>query len=611
MATTTTETTTMKEEDARQRQEEETEEEARNKVRSILCNSVSTPRQREQALELLQAHPALASQVYRETTNESPCLDTNYTPLAYFILTGAPVQQIATVYALAPSAITYTNARGRLPLHDACSLSASCNVIFFLAQEFPKAASIPDDCGLYPFHHALRARRPQPTLRMLLDLYPPALETRDFGGHLPLERALLEGHHADVLQLLFRRITTTTKQYRLFKSIDGTLSLVQGVSVLLPQLQAFHCELDTTWSTDAWTALVGQALAQDNTSIETLSLRLVRTLFYDAKAAESLRALLQSPTSNVRQLTLLGQAKPWHWDDETDAQSFQALHDGLTVRTSIGMPTRLKELRLCHFKLADTRLLSSLVASPQCPANVSLENIVVMNQEQQDGHACTSWSPLENNSRVRRLSLKSITGQWVCELLQDMLQRASLRHLAVESCHARGLSLVLLDFLRQTPMESLTAINLPSRDKTEDPYLPLTRALNDNTHLIKYHIQETLNNSDVHQDNNTAALASLLAQKNTTLQDTSIILSERRQPTTDEQIWYYTLLNRVGRKEAWDSGTSRECLTEQLCRTTMTNDLLDEDLFNAQYGLLRQNPSIWSSSPPNTRLAGRKRKSPI
>jgi hypothetical protein len=628
---------------------------ARCKVRNLLSSRLHSICQRAQAVELLQVHPALARETFRED-DAACCFFTEYSPLEYFVLTSSPLRQIRAVHQLHPAAIRVRNSRGRLPLHEACSLAAPDPVIRFLAQEWPLAASVSDDCGVFPLHHALRANNQASpaTLQLLLDLYPPAFDTPDFGGRRPLERAILEGYNHRALQVLFPRLPPSMQEYCFpdnnnndnDNNVQGTMSLAKGVSVLLPRLHTFGTIAVTDWTREAWDALL-QELACHNHSIRELSLKLVRPLFGQQAGGsnhDSFIDLLQSPTSAVHTLTLHAGHHHHHNHQAvgTDNDSFQAVITGI----ALAPPGRLKRLALSHFQLSDTKLLRILLASPAAPPQLALEDIVLEedtwkhNNMEKDTH---------NSSVVQDLTLKNCNGDWVCDLLEGFLECPDLKRLTVENCRpimdSQRLSQLLAQFLAQTKLMALSAGNLSAAAKGKDPYTPLTQALVDNKQLLEFHIRENNSTAGVKRVNawshaNKHCLVTVLEQQNTTLQAACLEFgsdNQRNRSDLDGQIEYYTLLNSYGRAEARDSGTTRKRLVELLCQTTCTvtqdfgttgnrlsqttriatSAVPEQDTsatvlrrFNAQYGLLHAAPSIWSSGGQPRVLSGRKRKLP-
>ena len=402
------------------------------------------------ALQILETFPSLAQMVWEDMDY---CLAVSTTPFAYFArqinrLLAASACSLAVkqppdessswmsmlqrVYDIYPPAIETPNLRGRLPLHEACSFLAVSPdthgtrhpVLEFLIERFPAGASHADHSGQYPFHHALQqcitapamTRQPQKqqvlrdTLERLLDLYPAVLEVRDFGGYLPLERALKEACHG-VLQLLLER-SVRDPAYALpcpagedlrhedhdayhnsrrsnnnggppasrNMTVRTTLEVAQSVAVLFSRLDSFAA-LGSQWTVEGMHSLL-QSLGSSTSTIQDLTLRLPRGLFEKSTTAQQqqqqqqqqqeeepphpsstlLELLLQqaqcsTSSSRLRQVSFFGQAigSRYHQhhnhhvqDFGYDNPAFESIRNGIVNHTNT---QRLVELHLHQFRL--------------------------------------------------------------------------------------------------------------------------------------------------------------------------------------------------------------------------------------------------------------------
>jgi ankyrin repeat protein len=68
--------------------------------------------------------------------------------------------------------------------------------VLYIATRNPEAAKVRDHLGRLPLHHAVMYRARLPVIRMLVEMYPQALQEpiHDTSGHLPLHCAFLNGY---------------------------------------------------------------------------------------------------------------------------------------------------------------------------------------------------------------------------------------------------------------------------------------------------------------------------------------------------------------------------------------------------------------------------------
>lgn len=678
---------------------------ARMKLRRIFSTKTSSQQEQDRAVELLQSFPVLASETYREGREWNPCVEeTIYTALMYFIVVGACkmvvmpkknpqnnnrssspqprplLDTIQIIYDLYPDAIRVPNQRGRLPIHEACSLSAPEEVIAFLCDRYPQGASVSDNCGLVPFHYALRVggrKVSAATLRRLLELYPEAFDKKDSTGRWPVRRALMDGCDKDVLQLLFGRLAWTpaiqkSKSYRMVN--DGYVrgaDLAEGLSVLLPHLEAFQSLEDCNWTLNGMQVLLQHLVS--NSSIRNLSLHVPPTYFSDTvvggdnheqqqtRCCKSLLAELVQPSNRncaVTQLALHGRGGAFGSFVDFNPQillkdtfTFQAIWKGMVANTVPVQPnnrsSRLEQLHLFRFHIGheELLLLKDILLSPRAPRRVVLDTIFVTGESGAEilddiDNMCDHCNSQTTYSVVEDLHLTKIPGNWLCQILQrHFMGKSSLKHLTVVSCRKdcehSSMAQTLLQYVTSSTLESLVVKNMGE----SFPYLTLTQALAENCQLKKYHITDDTRLLDAgpHAQTNKACVAALLENQNTILQDVIADLEDcnSSSDTTgelDSQIAYYTRLNRYGRVEARNPGTStsrlmRRLLTAISARTierdnsnaadatvpSSSSDILHGvigsalDQHNVVYGLLRETPSIWCGSAESVARSNRKR----
>ena len=89
------------------------------------------------------------------------------------------------------------NVKGQLPLHLAVS-SGNSPAIEMLLQAYPEGASVMDEDGALPFHHAMSARRIDPkSVELVLMANPDAVKIPDKNNMLPLHYATKKGRNSD------------------------------------------------------------------------------------------------------------------------------------------------------------------------------------------------------------------------------------------------------------------------------------------------------------------------------------------------------------------------------------------------------------------------------
>jgi len=91
---------------------------------------------------------------------------------------------------------------GRTPLHTACSKGASSEIIHYLLEQYPAAASLQDILGRTPLHYAICDHAPYETVVELVERCPLAARLQDNNGWLPLHVACRYGATHEIFKLL-------------------------------------------------------------------------------------------------------------------------------------------------------------------------------------------------------------------------------------------------------------------------------------------------------------------------------------------------------------------------------------------------------------------------
>jgi len=591
--------------------------------------------QQESALKVMQRHPKLAAEYINGLVH---CLETRYTPLAFFVqvaasghtasffasntaspgLTREQQQQqhdqhhlslIHRVYELYPESLSMRDLRGRVPLHEACALSAPFIIIKFIAQQNPAAAGFRDKCNLFPLHLAIRGARraSRDLLQMLLDLNPDAFNYPDFGGELPLVRALKDEHDAPVLKLMYETWLKYNSEppfntYRFPRDIPITLDVAKGLSIILSSLRSL-----TLWRSDATMDGMNFLLeslilhASNKGSMVELDLELLRSIFNEvqdhqlqsSRAYKSFIRKLFRPSS-LQRLTLRGQFRDnLHGYDNP---AFQTINKGINCAS---VQCRLQKLSLRNFRLGidyqsnipPLCLLQDVLLSPFAPVEIDLESLEIeCHHTGPSIHIPPMKSGLERSS-LERLTVRHCSGDWVYHVLQKFVPAESpLKKLALICCvtgdDTKSLSEPLAHLIEQTRLEHLDLFDLYPNGNEQEIYLPITRALARNSHLKHYsirHRENTEANFPVHEAN-MIALREILETWNTTLQYVAVDIEFCKTREDSQQIQYLTRLNKKGRGEARNLQTNRARFVQLLAAT---NDAV------VQYGLLRESPSIW------------------
>lgn len=116
-----------------------------DEARFLVATNLKNNRLRA-ALDILVVVPQLATEEFDHTF-----------PLNHFLRANANLETIRTIYRLYPRVVSQIDINGRLPLFFACECSSRVEVIEFLLQEYPAAASriSPNSLCQYPIHFLL------------------------------------------------------------------------------------------------------------------------------------------------------------------------------------------------------------------------------------------------------------------------------------------------------------------------------------------------------------------------------------------------------------------------------------------------------------------------
>lgn len=109
------------------------------------------------------------------------------TPLHEACYENAPVDIVKSIYEVGgDKQATKRNINHSSPLHVACQY-ASEEVIFFLLDVAPQAATMEDDSGELPLHEALRCEREPSVVKRVFTVNPTAAYAANAEGWTPLE----------------------------------------------------------------------------------------------------------------------------------------------------------------------------------------------------------------------------------------------------------------------------------------------------------------------------------------------------------------------------------------------------------------------------------------
>ena len=101
----------------------------------------------------------------------------------------APIDIIETFITYAPEAVKVPDSRGRLPLHNACWVTVSLNVVILLTESYPESVKLTDSNGRLPLHNAVFSKASLEVLTFLIESYPMSVKVRDDIGYLPIHNA--------------------------------------------------------------------------------------------------------------------------------------------------------------------------------------------------------------------------------------------------------------------------------------------------------------------------------------------------------------------------------------------------------------------------------------
>jgi len=131
-----------------------------------------------------------------DTTYVKACALYNHTPLGrtglhHILNEGYSFVSVIEIWLkYAPEAAQVKDAWGRLPLHIACSILSSLEVVMVLIEAYPKGVEEGDMNKLLPLHLSCCNGGGQlEVVKALIDAYPKGAEERDIVNHLPLHVA--------------------------------------------------------------------------------------------------------------------------------------------------------------------------------------------------------------------------------------------------------------------------------------------------------------------------------------------------------------------------------------------------------------------------------------
>ena len=153
----------------------------------------------------LERYPHEACKRFSTVTKGGFMAVEGFTPLHYAVERRPPVDVIQALIRAWPEALmTKLQPGGTLPLHIACTWSASTQVVSVLCLAEPGACVIPDELGNLALHHAAFAGAMVPVVDSLLRTFPNTVLARNRQGSLAVDicKRLRHANRRNVLALL-------------------------------------------------------------------------------------------------------------------------------------------------------------------------------------------------------------------------------------------------------------------------------------------------------------------------------------------------------------------------------------------------------------------------
>jgi len=558
--------------------------EARLEVEHILSTKINYAHDHSpdvtRVLDLCHAHPALALEAFTED---------QLAPLEIFLKKRSSMTVIQEFCARHPKAIRQES---RSCITEGLPLHVSCDLVIQLAYT----------SELIPY---------------LVDLYPQAVSMRDKEGHLPLHK-------------LLRKYAVRVRPAVLQDRIEDVTKELQALLQIYPEsiLEKGSCILDMT------------------------PLQFVLSVYSNILHPRLLHAMLGAAQTAVTHLQFEGSlGGPGVWTQEC-AEAMQVIMPRLqTIEWSLeksaqytpaGFASFFQSFQLCcSLRKLDIYLPTRIIADDNehgayaavmdtIPTLTSLKvlnlsltvSIVSDKRRHRIANLAQPIAKLIRHGVLQQLSVcGTLSDVWVdpVPILAASIHAPNLQALELRPCPPHlDLTALLVDLLRSkdSALQKLALKNIQFQTK------PVLEALARNATLqcmrlpniiIQQHdedqqeihnIHKDIPHDNPHDENRGLSLSQVLQQANTTLRSVYCANAtlQERQSLENQQIQYYTLLNRFGR------GQLRCIMT---CTTSVMVDLLTQvqsnlalmgnissrnGVLNVTYGILREVPMLWSSS---------------
>ena len=547
----------------------------------------------EYALWILHEYPDLAYSTF------SGCYDQMDHPLLIFLRASpinSNVEAIHEIYEMYPEAVqakTYQYTSD-FALHIACQFEAGPGVIEFLAKEYPEALYEGNNELSRPINELLSYSDVNDghlleLVQCFVELAPETIRIKDSNGRTPLMTAILMNKNIDVIKYLISKVPHEVAEFRIDSTWeDFTLdeNAARSVQPLLNKLEGFDCR-PPDWTPSGFSLLL--SFLSKNRTIHKLQLELPG--IEECSVTTEVKELLRH-NNTMSETTLC-----WKQDDSPGNSCldfFSVLTDGLKNNKSL----RLLILKNIQMWRLDEFL--EFVLSCPAPLELVLENAKVFESHVLHGPY------IRSSSQVRSLKLVNCyLGESLVFLLQNLHNASSLKSLELHQlCNEIRIENDAL-FLQEGPF---------SQD-ISDGLIPLMQQANniENISVIGYmlnfdHLCEVLRTNatlksltvklqeDYSKETGHCAmqekLCQALAVHNTTLIHADVYTEIWTGQIVEYPLLkYYTDLNLCGRGAVRDPSASK---------SQFVNLLPSSGLFRESgailYGLLREAPSVWSSS---------------
>jgi hypothetical protein len=528
-------------------------------------------------VDSMRRNPRLATKRFEATEYDKPVL-----PLWILVSLAANVDSIKQVYELYPDALTDTRGAGCASLlHVACYVEDSLATILFIAEKSPQRDwSIQREEPISIFLDTYSESWTDPetflTLQKLIELCPGSIHSSSCRS--PLHCAFKHSMPLEVIQYVFERADPAMSDL-VVQDLHGrtwTEDQVTAISILLPQLKSFSFRMENT-PVDVSLQLF-QSLADNSSKLQELSIGLP-WIFLKIDATP----ILNAPMSNLIESAHSLRRLCFEGYRIMDRVNMQLMMDSLLVilGNCLPMNPNLEELELTWFTLSDCVRLSRFVSSRSPPPKLHLTNLSI------EG----SWasSPAEEACQLEDIVIRGRNSSldWIPDLLYQLSPLETLNHLSVEAMDAASARKVditdpLLAVLHQARLLCLTIVAF------HIDIVKISQCLLANRSLTFLNIS---NASYKHKE--LSSLAKVLDQYNTTLED--VHLAPRGHWTAElDAIYFFTNLNKLGRRIATDPNTSLAHFIQLLCNANDINTFNSFTKDDFLYGLLRSAPELWS-----------------